>query len=105
MKKAAVVQCRNLLCKARPFEAYIDDNDQISSLKKIVCPVCGNIGAMYEKNVLSTKEIIRQIDSWSNKVLYRKAFKLINYKKLPATIEQQSVKFKKESKQRIPIVR
>jgi len=78
------VVCTNLLCNAKP---YITDKKDI---RRAVCPHCGNVGAMPFGTVLSTDEILRQIKNWNDKVLFREAFKHVNYDKLPRSIEQQT---------------
>ena len=98
MANAAVikVQCKNLLCKAKPFEVSFGSGDPIQIMKKIKCAKCGNMGVMYANHVLNTEELLRQIESWRHKVPYKKAFKLINYNKLPVSIEQQMVGINKK---------
>jgi hypothetical protein len=49
---------------------------------------------MGEDMVLSGDEILRQVERWRPVVLYRNAFRAINYKKLPVTMEQQRFKEK-----------
>ena len=89
------VRCTNLLCLGPPFRAEFDKKDpSLATLKNIICPHCGNIGAMNENAVLSGDEILRQITKWRPVVLYRDAFRAINYKKLPVTMEQQRFKEK-----------
>jgi hypothetical protein len=102
------VWCRNLLCKGSPFKEEINRTISLDKqMDKIRCPHCGKIGAMLEKQTLDAKEIINQIAAWNNIILYKKAFKLINYKKLPKTIEEQSVAIGKQRRIKItkPIVR
>jgi hypothetical protein len=89
------VRCTNLLCLGPPFRAEFDKKDpKLATLKTVVCPHCGNVGAMGEDMVLSGDEILRQVECWRGKVLYRDAFRAINYKKLPVTILQQRFKEK-----------
>ena len=90
------VICTNLLCKGTAFIAEVDINNP-STLQKITCPHCGNIGVMLTYHVLNSDEIVRQIKTWENKVLYKNAFKAINYKKLPKTIEQQSIRSERKT--------
>jgi hypothetical protein len=92
------VRCTNLLCLGPPFRAEFDKRDRnLATLKNIVCPHCGNVGAMSEDAVLSGDEILRQMAVWRAIVLYRDAFKAINYKKLPVTMEQQRFREKIKS--------
>lgn len=105
---AEKIWCKNLLCKGAPYAAEINRNMPLDlQLKNEKCPHCGQIGAMPEKSVLGTREIINQIASWSNILLYKKAFKVINYKKLPKTMEQQRTAIRKQNRIKItkPIVR
>ena len=109
-KEVIRVRCTNLLCLGPAFRAMYDKRDPgLKTLTTIICPYCGNTGAMKEDSVLSGDEILRQITSWRGKVLYRDAFKSINYKKLPVTMEQQRFreKIKKELREtrRMPIKR
>ena len=93
MKEVIRVRCTNLLCLGPAFRAEFDKKDpRIATLRNIVCPHCGNVGAMKEDTVLSGDEIIRQITKWRVMILYRDAFKAINYKKLPVTMEEQRFK-------------
>jgi hypothetical protein len=86
--------CRNILCKGKPFEIEFSGNKK--ELNDIQCPHCNHIGVMFENQIANSDEIMRQVLSWRLRVLYRDAFKVINYKKLPATMEQQSVSETKE---------
>ena len=102
------VWCKNILCKGTPFKAEIIKNlDLKKQFKKIRCPHCGKIGVMQEDDFLSTEDILKQIASWSNAVLYKKAFKSINYKKLPDTIIKQKMRNRSEKRIKItkPIIR
>jgi hypothetical protein len=90
------VLCKNILCKGKPFE--IEDTED---LKNVTCPHCGNIGVMPDYHVVGSDEIIRQVTAWKDKVLYRDAFKVINYKKLPANMDQQSIAVPKRQEQQI----
>jgi hypothetical protein len=54
-------------------------------------------------HVLNTDEILKQILSWRTVVLYKDAFKAINYRKMPRNMHQQNItlfkKIKKNAKQ------
>lgn len=83
------VICRNILCNGKPFEMEYSGNKK--EFNEIQCPHCNHIGVMPDHHVVNSDEIIRQVASWKAKVLFRDAFKVINYKKLPANMDQQLV--------------
>ena len=87
------VTCRNVLCKGKPFEAMYSGD--INELNDVQCPHCGHVGAMPEFHVVNSDELLKQMVSWKKKVLYKEAFKAINYKKLPSNMEQQMVTVQK----------
>ena len=89
--------CRNILCKGKPFEIEYGGNKK--ELNEIQCPHCNHIGVMPENHIVNSDEIMRQVISWKNKVLYKDAFKVINYKKLPANMDQQLISEPKEMRQ------
>jgi len=86
MERTNKVVCRNIVCKAKPFTI---EYDQTTDLNKIKCLECGHVGVMWPDEFVTAEEIVQQISEWRNKVLYKNAFKYINYKKLPKTISQQ----------------
>jgi hypothetical protein len=84
--------CRNLLCHRRPsfFKiGYFDKN-----CNKIRCPDCGFVGYMPAYHVVNFDTMIEQIVSWRDILLYRECFRLINFDKLPGTLQIQRLKKK-----------
>lgn len=102
----AKVWCTNLLCRGRQFNADITEKEQLDKqLKEIICIHCGNVGVMPYPHVLNTDEMLRQILAWRNVVLYKNAFKTINYRKMPKNMEQQKIVVTKKEKATKPIKR
>ena len=100
------VWCTNLLCKGKPFKAEINETSADKQFGEITCIHCGNIGVMPYPHVLNTDEMLSQIIYWRNVVLYKKAFKTINYKKMPKNMEQQKMMVKIKAKNKTkPIMR
>lgn len=82
------VWCKNLFCHNMPI--YIN-KDFIEEYKEKRCPYCGHIGFMPDYHILKTGEVIKQIMKLTEKrVLFREAFRVINFDKLPRSIEQQT---------------
>lgn len=87
------VWCKNLLCRSKPFKLDLVATQPIEKQLKIgSCKHCGNVGLMLEKDKLTKDEIMDQVNRWGEVVLYKKAFKVINYKKLPNSITKQKEK-------------
>ena len=84
------VCCQNLLCHRRP--TLVDEKDFEKTCKTMKCPDCGWVGFMPSYHVLKTDQIIEQIKSWRETRLFRECFRLINFEKLPGTLQIQGLK-------------
>jgi len=74
----------NLLCDGEiPFTG-------IEQLNRVRCKKCG-YRMMLDWHVLKTKEALKQIESWKNKILYRDAFKKMDFNKLPTNMSIQTM--------------
>jgi hypothetical protein len=96
--------CKNLLCKMKPYTIQIADGIDIrNKLATIKCKHCNYIGMMLDKETLTKAEVVEQVKRWGDVVLYKKAFKAINYKKLPNSMNKQKITTRTIQKKTAPI--
>jgi len=83
------VRCKNLFCSA--MGQYVDEKKFIEKegMNKMICKSCGHAGFMPENHVLQCKEILRQIEEKKEKILWKDLFKMVNYNKMPRSVDQQ----------------